>query len=762
MSGNVPNVSRDGYNYSHTLSGGKSVLYDGISLQQGVPVVDSDINESQDYRRVNEQLFHKMLLGANSGILFGSTPALSGFTPYQASSPQNNFSLRAGYAIVEGVVVPTTTATTPAAFDYKDQVLYSGLLTGISGSDLEDDSKNWSSSDELIVSAVSPKHVACIIKITSGTENNHWGYLLAYTATTVTINTSTQVNRNDGSSLKTLITPANINIGDSYEIYVPPLTTPGGARTDYVYLQTWFDDICEDEDSAIVNTDVGVEAVHKIAKRWAVRVSEDGGPTFTSSFTTFAHKYFLYAYFSRTATGNITTAMINLSSGTRTFGNLTQINPTSIEVDFTDMTAAGYHTSGITANVQEAIDLLATELYSTTAGYGASRVRNATIAGSPDTLPSGAISTMISSLLGFVNNRVRSYEPTIAADLLSGGPVLLWRSHGAIANSTVTKDTVSIYVVQTSSSIGGIAEVVGGYLDGANCYRAPTGTAPTYVTMRLHSRTGFYDYFKEAPSASPWAWESAWDSSFARTGGICTFQDINVAIHDGIFYLNGSHISLSSGITSSTPKKIISSETSVTVPSATSAPGLWASSDGMWVTQNCYYSGGKWNCHVSSRDSYATHFTDGGTNFYCKIATENATPWDRTGVSVSPLTTKWTYCQSMYGLVSLVPQPYVLSGLLAEYVPFTYHGYVPSGGTSGVVHIPINFNFPRAAAPTVPTYGAGRIVLSTETRTDTSSNVPLYFASVAHPEKGGALVITSDGALSPGDSFYGTGYLLIA
>jgi len=759
MSGNVPNVSRDGYNYSHTLSGGKSVLYDGISLQQGVPVVDSDINESQDYRRVNEQLFHKMLIGANSGILFGSTPALSGFTPYQASSPQNNFSLRAGYAIVEGVVVPTTTATTPAAFDYKDQVLYSGLLTGISGSNLEDDSKNWSSSDELIVSAVSPKHVACIIKITSGTENNHWGYLLAYTATTVTINTSTQVNRNDGSSLKTLITPANINIGDSYEIYVPPLTTPGGARTDYVYLQTWFDDICEDEDSAIVNTDVGVEAVHKIAKRWAVRVSEDGGPTFTSSFTTFAHKYFLYAYFSRTATGNITTAMINLSSGTRTFGNLTQINPTSIEVDFTDMAAAGYHTSGITANVQEAIDLLATELYSATATYGASRVRNPAIAGSPDSLSLGSVSTMISSLLGFVNNRIRSYEPTTAATLLSGGPVLLWRSHGAIANSTVTSDTVSIYVLQDGAGDeGSIAQVVGGYLSGANCYRAPSGTPPTVVSMFSNCALRSSEHFKIAPSASPWDWSTGWDSYSSCGSEVATKSYIDTIHLDCVINLTRSHIRNG---TSSTPTKIISSESDTVTPASSSRPGLWASSDGMWIVQNCYYSSGKWHANNIGNDSLATHFTDTGTNFYYKIAGENAVAWDRIGVSIAPDTTKWTYCQTMYGIVGTTFQPFILSGLLAEYIPFAYFGYVPTGGTQGIVYVPIQFNYPRALAPTVPTYASGRIYLISQVRTDIVTLKPTYYANSYCPEKGGYLLIRSEAGLLAGNEFYGNGYLTI-
>jgi hypothetical protein len=759
MSGNTPNVSRNNYSYSHSLSGGKSVLYDGVSLQQGVPVVDSDVNELQDYRRMNEQLFHKALLSTNSGILFGQEPAISGFIPYQASSPANNFGLRAGYALVEGVVIPTTTATTPAAFDYKAQVLYSGIFTGISGSDLADDSKNWSSADQLPVSVVSPKHVACIIKITSGTENDHWGYILANTATTVTIDALTQVNRNDGSALKTLIVPANIVVGDTYEIYVPPLTTPGASRTDYVYLQVWFDDICDAEDSSIVNTDVGVEAVHKIAKRWAVRVSEDGALAFSSSFTDFGHKYFPYATFARTSgIANITSVMIALTSSAQAFGNLTKIAPESVYFNTGEMLTAGYHTIGILANVQAAVDRIVTELYSTTAGYGAARIRNAAISGTPDTLPAGDIATMISSLLGFVNNRVREYEPTLAATLLSGGPVLVWRSHGAIADGTVTKDTVSIYVAQLASAEGAIIEIVGGYLSGANCYRAPTGTAPTYVSMRMHKNSGSLEAIKDSPSASPWTWEpaSSWSSYFTTNGTIYSVFGKNFLFDESVLFLDDAHINVSTGPTSA-PRRLISAETTHSTFSTSSRPGLWMASDGMWLTQNCYYNSGKWNAHDLSKDALATHYTDTGITHYYKVQTEVATPWNRITASVYPATNGWTTSMKIH-TTSLIPEPILFDGGVREVIPFDYLGYCPAGGGYGVVRIPIHFNFPRRIAPIVPTYGGGGIILSSVTNTNLTTFPPTYNPNSVYPQKGGSLYMVAATNFE-GDAFHGYGYI---
>ncbi len=55
---------------------------------------------------------------------------------------------------------------------------------------------------------------------------------------------------------------------------IPPLTTPGAARTDLVYADVWEREVGQAEDSAIVNPIIGVETAVRLKREVAIRVAE--------------------------------------------------------------------------------------------------------------------------------------------------------------------------------------------------------------------------------------------------------------------------------------------------------------------------------------------------------------------------------------------------------------------------------------------------------------------------------------------------------
>jgi hypothetical protein len=272
----------------------------------------------------------------------------------------------------------------------------------------------------------------------------------------------------------------------------------------------------------------------------------------------------------------------------------------------------------------------------------------------------------------------------------------------------------------------------------------------------MHRASGSYNYIKESPSASPWAWETsgAWDSYVSTVTGISAVFGVNFLYDESVVFLDDAHINVSSGPTS-TPRRIISSETTHSTFSGSSRPGMWMSTDGLWITQNCYYNSGKWNAHDVSRDALATHFTDTGVTHYYKTQTEVGTPWNKTTASIYPATDGWTTSLKIH-TTSLILEPMMFDGAVREVIPFDYLGYCPAGGGYGVVRIPIHFNFPRRIAPIVPTYGGGGIILTSSTNTNTSTFPPVYTPNATYPQKGGALYITAS-VDTEGSAFHGYG-----
>jgi hypothetical protein len=79
---------------------------------------------------------------------------------------------------------------------------------------------------------------------------------------------------------------------------LPALTTPGGSRTDSVYLDVWEREVGEAEDPSIVNSQIGIETSVRIRREWVVRVAEgQAGPPAPAA----GHAHFPLARLSRGA-----------------------------------------------------------------------------------------------------------------------------------------------------------------------------------------------------------------------------------------------------------------------------------------------------------------------------------------------------------------------------------------------------------------------------------------------------------------------------
>lgn len=55
---------------------------------------------------------------------------------------------------------------------------------------------------------------------------------------------------------------------------IPPLTTPGAAREDLVYIDVWEREVDSSEDSNLINPAIGIESCVRLRREWAVRVAQ--------------------------------------------------------------------------------------------------------------------------------------------------------------------------------------------------------------------------------------------------------------------------------------------------------------------------------------------------------------------------------------------------------------------------------------------------------------------------------------------------------
>jgi hypothetical protein len=496
MSGNVPNVSRTTFDFAKE--------YGPLVLQQGVPVHDSDINEMLD------NLWIRGLHAVNHAAigdcrlehikLDGTSSSNTGMQIIQhATTTTNDFSITDGWAMVGGVLVPSTPASPPVSFDYEDQIMFSGAVTSVGAGNLTDTSKNWAAAHSL---------TNCRVKMTSGTESGN-------TFTITSLVSATTVSLSGGT--------ATIAATDTYDVYPPALTTPSGsARTDLVYLMVFFDDIATEEDSVITHPGTSVEAVHKSKIRSIVRVTEGSTtmPTPTeANLVSYGMRYLKLGELARlNGNANVLTAMITNTDNIRKA--LGHLDASDVAFDDTGIAAIGYGSSDY---VQGAIDVITGDLESS---LGAGFVGGAAISDSPDSLAAADLQTMIAQLLGHVNDRIEIVHPTTSPT----SPALVWRSHGVTSDAAVTGDTVSIYV-----SNDGWILCRGMYLSGATAYEAPVSPESYAIAiMNIAGRIGFY--LKTTTGSATWAYTtvSAWTNSIELTGAGPVFNAHSYTINNMI------------------------------------------------------------------------------------------------------------------------------------------------------------------------------------------------------------------------------------
>lgn len=262
MPGNVPNISRNSYDYSKR--------YDKVTLQQGVPIPDSDWNEMEDIGRMRDILAELKFWGE---LILPSDPAVKATTVNTQGYAFTNAgfgsggttsdvdcTIVGGWALVDGVLVSTDGADPAGNITYQsdtNNIMGEGTVTEYAGTVLTDTSKNWQSFHDLI--PVATVHEGCRVKFLTGVEAGNSFVTTAFTQTTLTI---------PGS--------AGVAPGDTY-IVKPPEPAQGNLLEDDTYsyrafLQVWYEDINNVEDPNIENPGIGVESSHRDKLRSVVRL----------------------------------------------------------------------------------------------------------------------------------------------------------------------------------------------------------------------------------------------------------------------------------------------------------------------------------------------------------------------------------------------------------------------------------------------------------------------------------------------------------
>ena len=734
MSGSSPNISLDSFDFAK--------YYDGLTLQMGVPVMDSDWNEQNDIRRIHEIVQNMATIGSIK--LSTAVYSSCGFDLLESvSDTTNNFKIYGGWAMVEGVLVPTTIGTPPADIDYIDQIMFTGKVSAIGGGStyIEDTSKNYLASHSL---------VGCRLIPTSGTDNG-----IVFMISVLT--SSTRLTLSGGVG--------NILADDTYEIRPPLLTTPGTDRVDYAYIQVWFDDINDVEDPNIVNPGVLIETCHRVKRSWCVRVAEGTTvPTNSNSdIYGFGPRYLrLATMYRNTGESEIITSIIINVAGK---ANLATFYASSVWFNPSNLVSHGY--AAVTdTTVQLALDGVSHALVSQAVTGGTHIVGSSAITGTVDSLAVGTTFAQLSSLLGLTNSRVRVPNQNTAAMLLSSGPQLVWRSHNITGDANVTKDTVSWYVANHSTLGGGcIIIITGGYLSGVSCYRAPFGTAPTFVSMNLFSNGTLY-YFYKSSVATPWNWAtvSAWDNygGFYRDDFYLSNVDLVVSDMEVTMATSAVNLTDKDSYIKSTnvayPRRISSMDLS-TAPGTTSYPGIWCTSNATYITQNCYWntavSPNKWKAYNTSLSATAIAVTTSGVTIFRKSPDDSiSSGWEENTVGIG--VGKWTASILLGEAVTAsTPDRYYglgTSGGCSEVIP--YYGLCFANqvvSASYFVTVPISFRYRRGTAPTVTVYSESHASIP-----DTG----VYIPHPTVPEWGGYLRFTTE-TIADETLAYQQGYIIV-
>lgn len=262
-------------------------LYISTAHQAGKNVTDSDLNEF-GLSLVNQ-------LRRTTSLVLGDGSPNDGFKIAEASSPADNFKIEGGDGTTDGagrLFVDGWPLLLPSDADYISNTpllcarVTAIVTTSLTDDTLEDAHANWPI-NSLVGRALVPD--------------------ISVPGTTFTIlsNTATQI-------VVSASMTGSIAVGNYYRVN---LSTPGGSRTDKVYVNLFLDEVGMADDSDLGH-DIGIpptprECARRLILRPVIIVTEGG--TFGGDYVDGEgqqHWVSLLATISRTASANITSAML--------------------------------------------------------------------------------------------------------------------------------------------------------------------------------------------------------------------------------------------------------------------------------------------------------------------------------------------------------------------------------------------------------------------------------------------------------------------
>ena len=264
MGSPTPNTSRDKYDLTK--------LYAWMVLQQGVPIFDSDWNDSFQATHTYMGLLGMASMlspeawtgfniygdGVNSFTFLPPTGYIAGRPYPHRGVPSLIATVLGGPAM--GLIVYGPTALTANHRNY----LWEGVISDLPGGNvIEDEDKTFKT--ELLLAGWR-------IYMVDGSEaGNVIGTVSSYTG---------------GTSMLTLSGVGTVSIGDRYRLFPPALTTPSGARTDDVYLMMVGHYVNSSEDEDVDDPTLLIESVHALECLSVVVIDEGQAGIFTSETPT--------------------------------------------------------------------------------------------------------------------------------------------------------------------------------------------------------------------------------------------------------------------------------------------------------------------------------------------------------------------------------------------------------------------------------------------------------------------------------------------
>ena len=218
-------------------------------MQQGVPVIDADLNDGQ------ENIIANIRRAIEWGIGDG-TPNSAYEVQESSGTNVNNFTLNGGDGTIEGagrLFVKGFPALLVSDVDFTDNnAKIHPQITALTDTVLTDSSANYTV-DELIGRELVPDITA------------------PGTTITITDNTATTITVASGLVAATAV-------GNHYRVN---LSTPGSNRTDKVYVNCFLDEIDSTEDTNLLHTGVppsasNVEAARRLKLQTFIHVTEGG------------------------------------------------------------------------------------------------------------------------------------------------------------------------------------------------------------------------------------------------------------------------------------------------------------------------------------------------------------------------------------------------------------------------------------------------------------------------------------------------------